>query len=119
MSVRLLLSGSAEAAELESLESWLAGEPELAGRVRRLREPPRSGQMGTLTEALIVAVGAGGALTALATSLRAWFAHPRRSDIRLTLRRPDGTTLEIDAHRVSTAALAQILSATRAEDGGE
>ena len=31
----------------------------------------------------MIAVGSGGALTALATSLRGWLTQPRRSDVRI------------------------------------
>jgi hypothetical protein len=36
----------------------------------------------------------------LATSLKAWLAQPRRSDVRIRVQRDDGQTVEIDASRV-------------------
>lgn len=91
-------------ADLESLDDWLRGERELAGRVKLTGPPPRKGELGALTEALIVAVGSGGAITvvgaALAGALKAWLSQPRRSDVTLKIRRPDGTSVEINAKRV-------------------
>jgi Effector Associated Constant Component 1 len=96
-------------ADLESLDSWLRGEPELAGRVRIAGAPPRPGQLGALSETLLVAVGSGGAITvvgaALAAALKAWLSQPRRSDVHIRIHRLDGTTVEIDAERVGTGAI--------------
>jgi Effector Associated Constant Component 1 len=103
-------AGHSAADEIEDLDSWLRGEPELAGRVRSAHAAPRPGEMGTITDALIVAVGAQGALTALAGSLRAWFAQPRRSKVSIKLTAADGTVVEIDADRVRTPDLERVLA---------
>jgi hypothetical protein len=91
-------------ADLESLDDWLRGESELAGRVKLAGPPPRKGELGALSDVLIVAVGSGGALTvvgaALAGALKAWLSQPRRSDMTLKIHRPDGTSVEITARRV-------------------
>jgi hypothetical protein len=57
--------------------------------------------MGAAAEALVVAVGSGGALSVLLSSLKAWLAQPKRSDIRIEIRTPDGRTLLVDAKRLS------------------
>jgi hypothetical protein len=110
--VRLTVGGVGDAeafAALEDLTTWLYGEGDLRGLVRPARPAPGPGEMGSLTDALIIAVGARGALTALAGSLRAWFAQPRRS--KVTLRIPTGpdTFLEIDADRVKSPDLERML----------
>lgn len=91
-------------ADLESLDDWLRGERELAGRVKLAGPAPRAGELGALTETLVVAVGSGGAITvvgaALAGALKAWLSQPRRSDVTLKIRRPDGTSVEVNAKRV-------------------
>ena len=87
-------------ADLESLDLWLRQEGELAGRVTFAGAKPRPGELGALGEALIVAVGSGGAVSALASSLKAWMALPRRSDVRIRVEGPGGRVVEIDAHRV-------------------
>ena len=103
-------AGHSAADEIEDLDSWLRGEPELAGRVRSAHAAPRPGEMGTITDALVVAVGAHGALTALAGSLRAWFAQPRRSKVSIKITAPDGTVVEIDTDRVRAPDLERILA---------
>jgi hypothetical protein len=49
----------------------------------------------------MVAVGSGGAATVLATSLKTWLAHPRRSDVRIRIEGADGREVVIDAKRAS------------------
>jgi hypothetical protein len=56
--------------------------------------------MGTVVDLVTVAVGGGGALSVLVSSLRTWLAQPRRSDIRVEMRLPDGRVVVVDAHRV-------------------
>lgn len=100
MEVRVQPVGGAAAAELESLGDWLRGEPELAGRVRAAMAEPRPGELGTLGEALLVAVGSGGAVSVLAASLKAWLAQPRRSAVAIRVE-GDGRTVELSADRVT------------------
>jgi hypothetical protein len=102
-------AGRGAADETEDLDTWLRGESELAGRVRPAPAAPRPGEMGTVTDALVVAVGAHGALTALAGSLRAWFAQPRRAKVSIKITAADGTVLEIDSDRVRTPELERVL----------
>ena len=63
-------AGGAE--ELIALSEWLAGEDELRGRVRLAPQPIADTQLGAFAEVLIVALGAGGAGTVLASSLKTW-----------------------------------------------
>jgi Effector Associated Constant Component 1 len=88
-------------AELESLDNWLRGESELAGRITFAAARPREGQLGVLGAALVVAVGAGGTVSVLAGSLKAWLSLPRRSDVRIKIQGTGGRSVEIDAGRVS------------------
>lgn len=85
------------------LRRWLADEAELRGRVRTASGVGEAGDLGLPAEVLTVALGAGGAVTVLAASLRVWFAQPKRADVRLKLKALDGSTLEIDAKRVRNA----------------
>lgn len=96
---------------LDSLREWLEGEDELRGRIRRGSATPLPGHMGVLQEAIIVAVGGGGALSALAASLRFFFSQPRREDIKIEIRTEDGRSILIDSRRVknSEAILRAIL----------
>ena len=108
MDVRISLVGGNPAADLESLDDWLQGEPELAGRVKLAAQVPREGELGALVEVLVASVGSGGALSVLATSLRAWLSQPRRSDVRIRVEGDNGRTVEIDADRVD-AQQAEVL----------
>lgn len=89
---------------LEELASWLAQESELRGRVTRRNGPPSPGTLGA-SDLLVVAMESGGVLSVLAASLKAFLSLPRRSDISIVLKSKDGTSLEIDAKRVSNPEL--------------
>lgn len=95
--------------ELFGLLEWFNDDDELRGRVRLPTAPIRPGEMGGLTEVLVVALGASGVAPVLARSLTTWFTH-RRSDIALTLSAGE-TELTIDAKRVKTPEVAQALQA--------
>jgi Effector Associated Constant Component 1 len=56
-------------------------------------------------DALVVALGAGGAGTVLAASVSTWLSQPRRADVRLTITANDGRHLELDARRVRDPAV--------------
>lgn len=90
-----------EGEDLADLQDWLRQEPELRGRVAMVAASPNPGELGTLADVLSVAVGGGGALTALAASLKSFLAQPRRSDVRIVVTAPDGRHVEIDAKRVA------------------
>ena len=83
------------AEHVESLARWLTGEAELHGRVSARMAPLQPGEMGAGTEALIVALGSGGAVSVLLGSLTGW------------LRTKPPTTIEIDdgaGHRISISS---------------
>lgn len=88
---------------LASLNDWLRHEEELRGRVRLVPQVPEPGQMGSLVDVLAVAVGGSGALTVLAKSLAVWLRQPRRSTIRISVARLDGTTVGITGENLRTA----------------
>ncbi|MFB6893813.1 hypothetical protein ACFCX4_31355 [Kitasatospora sp. NPDC056327] len=114
MDVHISVTGGETVAEAESLTDWLRGAPEL-GRVTLSGRPPAPGEMGAVLDTVSVGLGAGGGLSVLAASLRTWFAQPRRSDVRLKIRRPGGETVEIDAKRVRAGELEAILRAALAD----
>lgn len=81
--IRIAVDGDTSGEDLESLAGWLVGEPALAGQVRRQSGPLRAGQMGTVTDALVVSVGASGAVTALISCLQTWLSRPRHNGVKL------------------------------------
>src|SRR3954451_4027101 len=104
---QLTIRAGGDTDELFSLLEWLNGNDELRGRISMPTPAMQPGQMGGLTEVLVVALGAGGVATALTQSLTAWLTH-RRADITLTLTY-DRTELTVDAKRVKTPEIAKAL----------
>jgi hypothetical protein len=116
--VRISVAGGNPAVELESLSDWLRGEPPLAGRVRLTGPKPIAGELGSAVDVLTVAVGSGGVLSVLASSLRSWLSQPRRSDLRVRIHHVDGSTVEIDMDRIDTDRLEGLLrEALRSVEG--
>lgn len=116
MDVSVAVEDNDAAESLRSLFRWLRQEPELRGQVQVVSRSPRSGEMGAVPDLLTVAMGAGGTVTVLAAALKAWFAQPRRSDVKITVRSPDGRAVELDARRVTDgeALLRAVLEAAPA-----
>lgn len=91
--------------ELRSLFAWLAGEEEFRGRVRLVEAAPEPGTLGGWPEAVVVALGQGGAVTVLAGVVISWIRH-RTSEVTCTVTRPDGTSVELTATRVRSTDVA-------------
>ena len=120
MQARISLMGDTSSIDLESLDDWLQGEPELARQVKLSVPVPREGELGAVAEVLVAAVSSGGALSVLATSLHAWLSQPRRSDVRIRVEDENGHVVEIDAQRVDAKQaedmLCQALDFGRSEE---
>jgi hypothetical protein len=71
----------------------------LSGPADLRQADPQPGEMGSLTDALVVAAGSGGAITAIAGALVSWLRH-RTTDLTIKITRPDGSALEVDGRRV-------------------
>lgn len=85
--------------ELAALLEWLRGERGLAGMVREVRVPPGPGELsGGAVEAVVVAVGAGGAAGTLARSLFGWLPT-RRPSVKITVT-TDRSTITVEARQV-------------------
>jgi hypothetical protein len=98
--VRLSVAGVDPVAELESLAVWLSDEPDLRGLIGFAAAVPSPGELGAAADAVVAAVGAGGAVSVLAAALRAYLVQPRGSDVRIVAQGPDGRRVELDAQRV-------------------
>jgi hypothetical protein len=103
MDVWLSIKGDEPVTGLEELSDWLRREPWLRGLVSVTSADPRPGELGAVAEALVVAVGSGGVISVLASSLKVFLALPRRSDVRIVISSPDGLRVEIDAKRIADA----------------
>ncbi|WP_327364392.1 MULTISPECIES: effector-associated constant component EACC1 [unclassified Streptomyces] len=86
--------------QLRSLRDWLADSQELRGRVEGVERPPETGTLGPVLDALSVALGPAGAVSAFATGLIAWL-RTRRGDVHIRVTLPDRSSLELAAKRVS------------------
>ena len=103
MSVMLSVEGDDPVAGVEELSDWLAGESGLRGMIAPVNAGPAPGELGVAADALVAAVGSGGAISVLAASLKVFLTLPRRSDLRIVLTGSDGRKVEIDAKRVGDA----------------
>jgi len=81
--------------DLMSLLEWLTSEDELRGNVFVERDPPRDGRMGAVADVLVVALGAGGAATALVRSLPTWLR--RHTHVTIEIRDSTGRTVKVSA----------------------
>lgn len=100
MDLRLSL-GEGDPEVLHALHQWLRNEPELRGRVRQVDRQPAPGEMGALADVLMVALGSGGAVGVVASSLKVFFAQPRRSDVQITIETSDGRKVSVNAQRAA------------------
>jgi hypothetical protein len=98
--VKLSIVGTDPISGLEELDLWLSQEPVLRGRIKSVASAPSVGELGAVTDILVAALGAGGAVSVLASSLRGFLSQPRRSDVRITVEGPDGRRVELEAKRV-------------------
>jgi hypothetical protein len=92
--VRVEVSGEHAADELRSLRQWLVAEESLRGRVRLVAVPPQEGTLGAGVDALAIALGNGGAATALATVVVTWLRR-RTGRMEVKFVRADGSRVEI------------------------
>jgi hypothetical protein len=102
------------------LYEWLAAQNELRGCVRVAPPTQEEGAMGALADVLVVAVGSGGLLTVLLSSLVTWITRPKQSrspvisSIKIML--PDGTKIFIDGSgQIDEASVANAQETLSAE----
>jgi hypothetical protein len=101
MNTTITLTGSLDTArDMASLFAWLNDDDELRGRVQVVRGPTPAGAMGSITDVLTVALGVGGAGTALVNVLSLWI-RSQRSQVRLTVKRSDGRQIELQASNIA------------------
>jgi hypothetical protein len=93
--------------DLRALRYWLLEVCDLAGPVDLRQADPRPGELGSVTDALVVAVGSGGAVTALTGAVVSWLRH-RTADVAVRLVRPDGSELEFAGKRVRGVDATQV-----------
>lgn len=100
--------------ELVSLHDWLLHEDELRGRVGHADTAVGAGEMGALSDVLVVALSSGSAVTVLARSVSTWLKQ-RRADVTIEIVGPDGRKTKVTASRVpdAEAVIRGVLDAQR------
>jgi hypothetical protein len=74
----------------------LSVETEFRGRVHPEGEPPAPGEMGAVTDVLVVALSSGGAITVLLSSITTWL-KARRPEVSIEVTSADGSTVRVNA----------------------
>jgi len=99
--VSLTIESDHSSRDLEMMEDWIRGFPEIAGSVERTRRTIAPSEMGALGDALVLAVSSGGAMGVLRTALKSYFDRPIRSKISMTVTTNDADrpTVVIDSDR--------------------
>ena len=101
MSIQLSVEGDDPDEGFAQLANWLSHESELRGLIAPEVVVPGPGELGAMADVLVAAVSSGGAISVLASSLKAFLSQPRRSDVRIVLRTADGRRVEVDAKRIA------------------
>ena len=97
--------------ELEALAAWLRDEGELRGRVRAVHGPIGETELGSAVDLLTAVLGAGGAGSVLASSLKTWLLT-RRTTAKIIVKAGGRTvTLDIDTVEQVAPLLERILAA--------
>lgn len=114
MNAQIRVVGGADG-DLAALGEWLQGEDEFRGRIRAVRGAIGETELGPVVELLTVALGAGGAGTVLASSLKTWLLT-RKTTAKIIVK-SGGRAVTLDIQTVDEVAplLEQIL---KADDDG-
>lgn len=110
MGVRIQLSGDSASSELAGLMDWLMRSDEFRGRVFVEQAMVPLDQMGAATEVLIVALGAHGVGSVLASSLSVWIRH-RRPSVDVEVTNEQGRRVKLSVRDSATIDVAAVLSA--------
>jgi Effector Associated Constant Component 1 len=102
--------------DLAGLGEWLNDEDELRGLVQAVHGPIGETELGPVTDLLTVGLGAGGAGTVLASSLKTWLLA-RRTAAKLTVEYAGrSVTLDIQTAAEVMPLLERILNVLEAGD---
>lgn len=87
--------------DLRALRDWLIDDDEFRGRVETVQGAVRPGHLGPALEALSVVLTTTAA--PLATLVVTWLRN-RRNDLTITVQRPDGASITLEAQRFRNLA---------------
>ncbi len=111
----LLRITAPEGRQSQALLGWLSESPEPSGKARLTRSDAVDGAHGRGADAVAVALGSGGSLTALALCLKTWseaYYAQRRTGVHVEITGVNGKKAVIDASNVNDAEalLRQLIS---------
>ncbi|MFG1930930.1 hypothetical protein ACGFK1_09780 [Mycobacterium sp. NPDC048908] len=110
---RLQLSGARDVgSEMASLWDWLSTEREFRDRIQPEERAPLPGEMGAVSDVLVVALGSGGAMTVLISSITAWL-QSRRPEISVEVTGADGAKAVVSAKGPAASTIADSLGRRR------
>jgi len=110
MDAQIRVVGGADG-DLTALGEWLQGEDELRGRIRAVHGAIGETELGSVVDLLTVALGAGGAGTVLASSLKTWLLTRRTTAKIIVKSGGRSVTLDIQTADEVAPLLEQILKA--------
>lgn len=114
MDIQIWISGGT-GEELAALGKWLGDEDELRGRVRVVRGAIGETELGSVAEVLTIALGAGGAGTALASSLKTWLMT-RKTTAKITVESAGrSVTFDIETASDVSPLLEQVLKVSNGD----
>lgn len=105
---RIQLSGDNTQASSLELNDWLSREDKLRGHVSMDEPEPRPDEMGGISDVLVVALGAHGVGTVLASSLAVWIRH-RRPSVDLEVSRSGGRKVKVSVRDADDGTLEAVL----------
>lgn len=111
----LLRITAPEGVQSQALFGWLSETPELAARSKLTRSDAPDGAQGLEADAIAVALGSGGSITALALCLKTWieaYYAQRRTSVHVEVTGEDGKKAIIEASNANDAEalLRQLIS---------
>jgi hypothetical protein len=123
MKVRIDVNNEPYGRNSLSLRNWLRAEDGLREPGEQATAAPQEGEMGSATDALVVAVSSGGAISALATSLGLWLSQLKsrpRAAVTVKITLPDETVISVRADQADdpAAVIREALSSAFRQEGG-
>ncbi|MEV0251861.1 hypothetical protein AB0H76_35100 [Nocardia sp. NPDC050712] len=104
---------------LVALNEWLNAEDQLRGRIRPVSQPIQENELGTVADALTVALATGGAGSVLASSLITWL-KTRQTSAKVTVKSGRrSVTLDIQTIEDVEPLLRQLLLGEASGSGDE
>ena len=91
-----------ESTGLRELGEWFREDDVLRGKISYEEKPIQPGQMGGMVEAIVIAVGSGGAATTLIRQFFIWLGkNGERYTAHLTLKDAKGREVNLDVNGVA------------------